>query len=376
MAGIYQEVREREAAISEINLQLRQRTLGISSLSDPFDIDALRKDLGAETILVEYFSLDSRLLAFVVTEDQLEIVYLPDVEEQVEAALRQFYFQLGALRHGAESLSLHGYLPELAARARHHLSRLYDLLIRPLEDRLGTRRLVVVPHRFLHYVPFQALFDGSNYLIEHREVCCVPSAAVLQYCLGAPHHPLERVTLLGISDQRNPRARDEVLALAHLFPEGIALVDGQANRDSLFAHSKNSHILHLASHGNFRQDNPLFSALQLSDGWLTVRDIYQLDLTGCELVTLSACETGVNALTPGDEWIGLSRGFFSAGARSLLVSQWVVDDAATAELMIDFYSHLRAGASPATALRSAQCRLLKEKPHPYFWAPFVVLGRW
>jgi CHAT domain-containing protein len=134
--------------------------------------------------------------------------------------------------------------------------------------------------------------------------------------------------------------------------------------------------LHLASHGNFRLDNALFSSVQLSDGWLTVRDVYQLDLSNCELVTLSACETGVNALAPGDEWIGLARGFFTAGAPSLLVSQWVVDDSATADLMLDFYSHLQSGASPATALRSAQCRLLKEKPHPYFWAPFVVLGRW
>jgi CHAT domain-containing protein len=106
-----------------------------------------------------------------------------------------------------------------------------------------------------------------------------------------------------------------------------------------------------------------------------VRDAYGLNLR-CELVTLSACETGVSALAPGDEWIGLARGFFSAGAPSLLVSQWTVDDEATAGFMIDFYSRLQAGAGPAAALRHAQCRLLEDKPHPYFWAPFVLLGRW
>jgi CHAT domain-containing protein len=376
MTEIYQQVREREAAISEITLQLRQRNTGISIESEALDISALKKDLGTETALVEYFSLDRKLLAFVVTAESIEIVYLPETEESVETTLRQFYFQLGALRHGAESLSLHGFLPELTARARHHLSRLYDLLMRPIEERLGPRRLVVVPHRFLHYVPFHALYDGSSYLIERREVCSIPSAAILRNCMAAPRHPLEQVTLLGISDQRNPRAREEVLALAHLFPAGTTLVDDQANRASLFECSRTSHVLHLASHGNFRLDNPLFSALQLSDGWLTVRDVYQLDLPHCDLVTLSACETGVNALAPGDEWIGLARGFFSAGAPSLLVSQWVVDDAATAELMIDFYSHLRSGAGPATSLRYAQCKLLTEKPHPYFWAPFVILGRW
>ena len=370
----HSEVRERETAISEIALQLRQRNAGISAEAEPFEIATLQNDLGTETALVEYFSLDRKLLAFVVTDEGIELVHLPESEEQVEAALRQFHFQLGALRHGAASLQ--GHFSELAARARHHLSRLYDLLMRPIEDRLGTRRLVVVPHRVLHYVPFHALYDGSSYLIEHREVCCVPSAAVLHHCMTALRQPLEQVTLLGVSDQRNPRAREEVLALAHLFPKGITLLDDQANRASLFEHSKTTHVLHLATHGNFRLDNALFSSLQLGDGWLTVRDVYQLHLAHCDLVTLSACETGVNTLAPGDEWIGLARGFFSAGAPSLLVSQWVVDDAATAELMIDFYSHLRAGAGPAAALRHAQCKLLKEKPHPYFWAPFVILGRW
>jgi CHAT domain-containing protein len=135
-------------------------------------------------------------------------------------------------------------------------------------------------------------------------------------------------------------------------------------------------VLHLACHGNFRVDNPLFSSLQLGDGWLTVRDVYGLDLRNCELVTLSACETGVSALMPGDEWIGLARGFFSAGAPSLLVSQWAVDDEATAAFMLIFYSSLLGGARPGAALRYAQCQMAEKHPHPYFWAPFVLLGRW
>jgi CHAT domain-containing protein len=374
MTEFYEEVREREAAISEITLQLRQRNPGTSFRAMPFDVATLQQDLGTETALVEYFNLDAQLLAFVVTDAGIEIVHLPETEEDVEAALRQFHFQIGALRHGAKSL--HDYMLELTSRARYHLCRLYDLLMRPLEARLGNRRLVVVPHRVLHYVPFQALHDGSSYLIERREVCCVPSAAILHHCLSAPRRPLERATLLGFSDQRNPRVRDEVQALARLFPETAMLLDDQANRASLSEHARTSHVLHLACHGNFRLDNPLFSSLQLADSWLTVRDVYHLDLSSCELVTLSACETGVNVLAPGDEWIGLARGFFSAGSPSLLVSQWVVDDEATATLMIDFYSHLRTGAGPAAALRYAQCRLLEEKPHPYFWAPFVILGRW
>ncbi|RPJ22516.1 MAG: CHAT domain-containing protein [Chloroflexi bacterium] len=374
MTDFYNDLQEREAAVSEITLQLRQRNPGISVQAEPFDITTLIHDLGAETALVEYFSLDGKLLAFMVSDEGIEIIYLPAMEENVEAVLRQFHFQLGTLRHGAKSLQDH--LPELAARTRHHLGVLYDLLMRPFESRLGSRRLVVVPHRTLHYVPFHALYDGLTYVIEHREVCCVPSAAVLHHCLAAPRRPLERATLLGISDERNPRVRDEVLALAPLFPEAVTLLDEQAKHASLSEHSTSSQVLHLACHGNFRPDNPLFSSLQLADDWLTVRDVYRLNLEGCELVTLSACETGVNALAPGDEWIGLARGFFSAGSPSLLVSQWIVDDETTARLMIDFYSRLRAGDSPATALRYAQCRLLTKNPHPYFWAPFVIMGRW
>ncbi len=374
MAEFYDEVREREVAISEITLQLRQLSLGVSVQNESFDIMSLINDLGTETALLEYFSLDGRLLAFVVTDEGIEIVRLPETEEAVETTLRQFYFQLGALRHGAGSLREH--LPELTARARHHLGGLHDLLIRPVEERLGTRRLVVVPHRVLHYVPFHALHDGSSYLIERREVCCVPSAAILHHCMAASRQPLEHATLLGFSDERNPRAREEVLALAGLFPKATTLLNDLASLASLFEHSAASHVLHLACHGNFRPDNPLFSSLQLADGWLTVRDIYRLELNSCQLVTLSACETGVNFLAPGDEWIGLARGFFSAGAPSLLVSQWIVDDEATADLMMIFYARLRAGDGPAAALRHAQRQSLQDHPHPFYWAPFVILGRW
>jgi CHAT domain-containing protein/tetratricopeptide (TPR) repeat protein len=373
MNAFHEAVREREAAVSEITLQLRQRHAGAPTPAERFDLDSLVSDLGQETALVEYFSLDGELLAFVVTDEGIEVVSLPDTEDDVEAGLRQFHFQLGALRHSADYLRTH--LPELTARARLHLCRLYDGLLRPIEGRLGERRLLVIPHRSLHYVPFHALCDGSGYMIERREVCCAPSAAVLRHCLGAPRQPLQRAALFGISDERNPRVHDEVLALKSLFPEAVARLDERATRVSLFEHAATAHVLHLACHGRFRPDNPLFSSLQLADGWLTVRDAYGLNLK-CELVTLSACETGVSALAPGDEWIGLARGFFSAGAPALLVSLWTVDDDATASLMIEFYSRLQAGARPAAALRHAQCRLLEDKPHPYFWAPFVLLGRW
>jgi CHAT domain-containing protein len=108
---------------------------------------------------------------------------------------------------------------------------------------------------------------------------------------------------------------------------------------------------------------------------MTIQDAAQLELRA-GLVTLSACETGVSMVAPGDELIGLARGFFAAGTPALIVSLWTADDSATARLMSLLYAELQAGAAPSAALRAAQIAVLSEQPHPFFWAPFVLLGRW
>jgi CHAT domain-containing protein len=132
--------------------------------------------------------------------------------------------------------------------------------------------------------------------------------------------------------------------------------------------------LHLACHGLFRADNPMFSSLKLHDGWLTAADVMQLDLTGA-LVTLSACESGRNEVFAGDELIGLTRAFLGVGAPALVVSLWLVQDETTASLMEKYYEQLRDGAGPAEALRTAQLAIMEERPHPYYWAPFVLVGK-
>lgn len=341
---------------------------------EPLAVDQLQRELGAETALVEFAMLDDEWLAFVVTQDGLEVFEHLGSEAEVEAALTQFRFQIDALRYGAAGIRKH--LPMLIERVRHPLQTLYDLLLRPLADKLGARRLAIVPHRALYYVPFHALHDGANYLVERYEVCYEPSAVVLRHCLARPQRSWQRALLLGVADEQTPRVRDEIEAVAPLFPESVTLLDEQATLAALYEHAPRADVLHLACHGQFRPDNPLFSSLRLKDGWLNMRDAYRLDLQQCGLVTLSACETGMSAVAPGDELIGLARGFFSTGAPSLLLSLWTVDDEATAILMTDFYSRLRAGEIPAAALRHAQLQLMEEQPHPFFWSPFVLMGRW
>ena len=119
----------------------------------------------------------------------------------------------------------------------------------------------------------------------------------------------------------------------------------------------------------------MFSALHLVDGPFTVQDAEALRLPQ-GVVVLSACESGVATTSKGDEVIGLVRAFLIAGAARVVASLWPVDDAVTTEFMAVFYSSLRAGASPAAALRSAQLEVMKTHPHPFHWAAFAVYGGW
>jgi CHAT domain-containing protein len=372
-AELHAAIQEREAAILELSRQLQLRGGALPGEVEPFDLAGLQRDLGRDTALVSYYSLDGEILAFVVTDETVEVARRLADEAQLEQLVGQLRFQIEALRRGARLTPAHG--DQLLRRARHYLGRLHALLLAPLEPWIGERRLVAVPHRALHYVPFHALYDGERYVVERREVCTAPSASVLRRCLRGPRTPRRRALLLGVPDARAPRVRDEVLGLAPLFPEPIALLGGEAQAGELRRHAPEADLLHLACHGTFRPDNPLFSALHLADGRFTVRDAYTLQL-GCELVVLSACETGVSSVAPGDELIGLARGFFAAGAPALLVSLWTVDDTSTAALMAHFYTRLRAGETPASALRAAQRELMRLHPHPFFWAPFVLMGRW
>jgi CHAT domain-containing protein len=373
MMALHEVVRERETSTLELMRQLQHRGQALLTHVEPLDVVALQRDLGRETALVEYATLDDELLAFVVTDEGIEVKRHLGSEHAVRVAVEQLRFQMDTLRYGAERMRKH--LAHLTTRANQHLQTLYDLLLRPIEGLIANRRLVVVPHRALHYLPFHALHDGVGFVIERREIAYAPSAVVLRHCLAQSPRPIKKALLLGVADERTPRVREEIETLAPLFPEAIALLDEDATLAAMQEQASDTDLLHLACHGQFRPDNPLFSSLRLADGWLTVRDAYNLNLS-CGLVTLSACETGVSAVAPGDELIGLSRGFFSAGAPSLLLSLWTVDDEATATLMARFYKRLCAGDRPAAALRHAQLQAMKEHSHPYFWSPFVLVGRW
>jgi CHAT domain-containing protein/Tfp pilus assembly protein PilF len=368
--------RLREHSLAELmrQQQLRQTPEGKRENAD-FDLAELQATLGSHTVLIEFVELDSKFGAFVLSGNG-EISFFPQLGStaEINELSEQLRFQLDALRCNPSQISAHVY--ELTLKTRRVLAQLYDVLLRPLESTIGLRRrLAIVPHRTLHYVPFHALYDGFAYTIENREVVYAPSASILQNCLQKPVKGISKCLFVGAADKLIPFVEEEIKSLSELFPESVTLTGDEANWSNIKQQTDEINLLHLACHGHFRADNPLFSALKLADGWITVNEIRTLKLNA-ELVVLSACETGLSRIAAGDELLGLTRGLFSAGAASLILSLWSVHDKTTLELMQRFYAGIKENCSPAAALRAAQIAILKKLPHPFYWSPFYLIGRW
>jgi CHAT domain-containing protein/tetratricopeptide (TPR) repeat protein len=260
---------------------------------------------------------------------------------------------------------------------------LYDRLIRPLLGEIKGDKLLISPHGVLHYLPFAALSDGEQFLLDHFSVRLIPSAGTLLYLRADHPSKAGKLLALGNPDLGSarfdlPNAQVEAVNVAALFPDSRALVRLEASKTAIKELGNGFSILHFATHGKFNADDPLSSGLYLAkgneaDGVLTVADLYTLRWD-TDLVTLSACETGLGKVANGDDVIGLTRGFLYAGARSIVASLWEVDDAATAQLMLSFYRNLETH-DKREALRLAQLETRKTYPHPNFWAAFQLVGR-
>ncbi len=375
VAAVAEQVQEREAEATRLlrQLQLRGEEYAALQRAEPTTLDKLQRRLDDETTLVEYYLVEGRFIAFVIDREGLCVETNLGTREEVAAEVRRLAHQFAKFSLPQSYVERH--LAQLSAATEEHLRALYDLLVGPLRGRLRGRRLVVVPHDLLHHVPFHALHDGERYLVDEFEVSYSPSASILDLCLDRPERPIRRALVMGVPDERAPLVADEVVEVGASFVEPLVFLSETATAEALRRHGSHSDVVHIASHGVFSRANPMFSRLRMADGWLSVHDVYDLTLDA-SLVTLSACETGLSEVAPGDEVIGLARGFFYAGTRSLLLSLWAVNDAATRQLMRSFYKRLLAGEGKAAALRGAQLEVKKVRAHPYYWAPFVLLGRW
>jgi tetratricopeptide (TPR) repeat protein len=333
-------------------------------------VDQIRTVLPDRATLVEYYDVRGRFHASVLTRHQLRIVPLARVED-VRSSMRLLQLQLGKWQLDAEYLRTFG--PVLEAATRAHLQALYEALVAPVRQYLRGRHVIVVPHDVLHGLPFHALYDGHRFLVDDFAISYAPSATVYYLCATRPHVARDRALVLGVPDERAPRIGDEVREVARCLPQASLYIGRRASRRCLQTEGPGCRIVHIATHGSFRRDNPMFSSIRLGDGDLHVFDLYGLRLP-VDLVTLSGCGTGINAVVGADEILGLTRGLLYAGARAALVSLWDVQDTGTARLMTAFYRELRTTHDGAVALQNTMVALKRECPHPYYWAPFLLVG--
>lgn len=317
--------------------------------------------------LIEYYYQGDTLFIFVIDKHAVRAVKLdmPDLTHQA----RQFSDSI------SNPSSTHW--PALA-------KTLYARLIEPVKPFISGDKLLIVAHGALHYMPFGVLMNESgSMLIEHYTMRMLPSASILKFLKPVIRQDASPILVIGNPDLGDQKlnlafAESEARAVASQIPGSRLLLRKDATESNFrSAASLFSHI-HFATHGKFHAESPLDSGLYLAadgenDGMLHVTELYSMRINA-DLVTLSACETGLGKVSNGDDVVGLARGFLFAGARSIVSSLWSVDDRATSEMMLAFYQNLKNHPKPE-ALRKAQLKTRTTLPHPFFWAAFQLTGR-
>ena len=265
---------------------------------------------------------------------------------------------------------------------------LYGQLIQTVEKELPEKKLpkklTIVPYGVLHYLPFAALMPTDDeYLIQRYTLSVLPSATLRGAIIPEPVS--SRILAIG-NPSRDGKAdllgaeQEAVMVTRMARTASPLLVREQATKKAFMDSAPGHGIIHIASHGEFRPEAPRQSRLLLAPnaktGDLTVTDLFGREgpRWGAQLVVLSACESTVGQNHPGEDIIGLQRGFFYAGTDSIIGTLWRIGDEATYSLMIRFYRYLNQGASGATALRLAQEDSIRHKLHPKDWAAFTFTG--
>ena len=373
VASLQQQARHREKELMRALQEATETDATQAGLQMPSHVplEQIRANLPADTLLLEYFRVRDRIVACVLGRETLQIVPVT-LESRVASRLRLLQFQLSKFRLNPQYVQT--FHESLLQVSQAHLKELYDELIAPVAPNLRASHVVIVPHGSLHYVPFHALFDGSRHLIDRFTVSYSPSASIFSLCQQRVADSSGPALIFGIPDRQAPAILGEVQGLQSVLQPAELFVGEKASQETLRRQGPQSRLIHIATHGRFRQDNPMFSAIRLGDSYLSLFDLYQLRLP-VDLITLSGCSTGLNAVAAGDELIGLARGLLHAGAQSLVLSLWDVHDESTAVFMTSFYRLLQAGKSKAAALQASIQQMRSQYPHCYQWAPFILVGK-
>ena len=339
-----------------------------------------REQLGDREALIEYVVGLDQVMVFVLTRNSIRAKAVPQNLADLHARLELLRDLL------QEQDDDRWYLPAV---------RLAEALIAPVRSEgwlEGIDHLYLVPHGILNYLPFALLplgiEPGSPLLITDYSLSYLPTALAME---STPENRTGDRNFLALAPARSHLrfAPQEAATLGDLYQAQATVLTGNSATETAFRDQAGKYqLLHLATHGYFNKLNPMLSGLELEadelhDGLLEVHEILELSLAS-ELVTLSACETGMGSgffaeIPAGDDFVGLTRAFLQAGSNSVLATLWQVNDRSTVDLMTGFYSRLEDPGNQrdkAVALAEAQrkMRASKEFRHPYFWAPFVLVG--
>ena len=334
----------------------------------PMGLAQLQAQLRPNEGVLEFHAIGDQMVVWVVRHDGLQGKTLSLPQEALTQEVDDFRKSIIERKRDAETRG----------------QALYSKLIGPL-DLTGVQRLYVVPHSSLHYLPFQALHDGKGYLIARASIAIWPSASVGGQLWARPATKVSALLAFGnpatAENVPLPGAEREVKEVAELFKQKQIYVQRDATKLTFKQRANESAVLHVAAHAEVDDIDPLFSRILLANdgqdrGLLEAREVYQMNLGSVSLVTLSACESGLGKVLKGDEIVGFTRSFLSAGASSMVASLWPVADDSTEALMTRLYQSMGEGADLMDAMRNAQLDVQKKRrfAHPFFWAPFNVIG--
>ncbi|WP_202872394.1 CHAT domain-containing protein [Kribbella soli] len=332
-----------------------------------FDVDELVAALG-ETVLVELVEVGGVLHAVVVRDGRItkhEVGPLAAAALEVERSR----FRLRRLAHGRPGGRAQGGAAggaQLGPSLDVLGARLGDAILGAAQELLGDRPVVMVPPGRLHALPW-----GLVPALADRAVNVVPSAATWLRARQVRPPSDRRVVLVlgpGLS-----AGRAEVMQLAKQYPDATVLADGDATAEKVLRELDGAWIAHIAAHGTFRSDSPLFSSLRLDDGPLTVYDFERLRRAPYRMV-LSSCDSGLAKPVGADELLGLSSSLIPLGAAGILASVVPVNDPATAPLMLAVHENLQAGQSLAAAFAAARVETRGDPVADAAGRSFVALG--
>ena len=387
-----------EQFINEVKLQDAELASLITVEDTP--VEKIQALLDPSATILEYFTTKDKTYAWLMTRDSIKVseidlgkkpllamvndLLLPNISNKSRRPEPKITISTGGDQANETTDRERKKNREQFLKATRDF---YHSLLMPVEDGIHTDRLIIVPHGALHKVPFAALNDGKQFMVDRYAISVVPSSSVIEYVVKKRNKDQGRFLAFA-----NPEtdyvplgfAEIEVENIKRFFPKNEVYSRTKATEAKAKGRSASPDIIHFACHGEFNDRQPMQSGLLLSkdkdnDGYLQVHEIFGLDLKNANLVTLSACDTALSRIYGGDDLVGLSRGFIYAGTPSILATLWKVDDRSTSILMEAFYDNwLNKGMNKPEALRQAQITL-KSIPgykQPYYWAPFVMIGDW